>query len=99
MKESANFRPGEPLRSWLTETEVVESDAIFTVRMADAHDALTAIISGHPLRDEDLISLGRLNSYSVARWYEPVVTLMREAHISPEVAEFFKPLLPKTAPR
>lgn len=97
MRESSNTRPGEPLRSWTDQTEVLQADAIFTVRMAKAHDALQSLMTGQSLNAEQLIALGRLNSYAVARWYEPVVSLMSTAHIDPGVAEVFMPLLSKEA--
>lgn len=97
MIESSNSRPGEPLRSWLSHTDVVTADAIFTVRMAGAKEALERLIAGESLSPDDQIALGRLNSYCVARWYEPMVALMHEVHIDPDVAQFLSPLLVKSA--
>lgn len=93
--ESPNARPGQPLRSWTAKSDVLEIDAIFTVRMADARDALSRIILGQSLSSEDQLALARLNSYSVVRWYEPVVTFLPSAHIEPELAAFFKSMLTK----
>jgi hypothetical protein len=93
MRESPNIRPGEPLRSWLARTDVVEFDAILIVRMAGAADALMRVIDGGQLSDKDVIALGRLNAHSVHRWYEPPVCLMDGAQILPQIADFFKPLL------
>lgn len=95
-RESPNTRPGEPLRSWLVPTEVVHVDAIAVVSVAGARDALARLIKRETLSLEDQVALGRLNSFSVAQWYEPVVTLHGEPHIEQEIAGFFEPLLAKT---
>ncbi|WP_279630375.1 hypothetical protein [Microbacterium phyllosphaerae] len=39
------------------------------------------------------MSFGRLNSFYVAQWHEPIVTMLPDAHIDPELATFFAPLL------
>lgn len=92
-KESPNTRPGEPLRSWTAATDVVRVDAIFTVRMANARSALTSIIAGEKLEAEDVMALARLNSYSVVRWYEPIVTFLPDPHIDPAIAGVFGQIL------
>lgn len=96
LRESSNNRPGEPLRSWLVPTEVVEHNARAVVAFSGAHDALARIIAHAPLSLEDQVALGRLNSFCVAQWYEPVVTMLREPHIDPAIAKFFEPLLTDT---
>ncbi|GAA4772521.1 hypothetical protein [Microbacterium gilvum] len=87
--ESSNDRPGEPLRSWLGATPVVKVDALATVGISRSRDALGALIAGDPLTLEDQVALGRLNSFAVSRWYEPVVDLRGKPAIDPDVAEFF----------
>lgn len=90
---SPNVRPGEPLRSWSSPTPVVEHDARAVVVFSGARDPLARIIAGEPLSLEDQVALGRLNSFCVAQWYEPIVTMLREPHIDPVIAAFFEPLL------
>ncbi|RKN66773.1 hypothetical protein D7252_03640 [Microbacterium sp. CGR2] len=60
---------------------------------SDARGPLARIIAREPLSLEDQVALGRLNSFCVAQWYEPVVTMLKEPHIDPAVADFFEPLL------
>jgi len=93
--ESSNHRPGEPLRSWLDVTAVVTSDALANIHFAHAGDALKRLLAGAALSDSDVIALGRLNSFCVVRWYEPMVTLLDKPFIDPDVAGFIEPLLPK----
>jgi len=88
LHESPNVRPGEPLRSWVAGTDVARYDAIFIIRMAHAKSALAKLLESQPLSADDLIALGRLNSYCVSRWYEPMVDLMTEPWIDPEVGSF-----------
>ena len=61
--------------------------------MSKSGDALARIIEGVELSLEDQVSLGRLNSFCVAQWYEPIVTMLPDAHIDPELATFFAPLV------
>ncbi len=90
---SPNHRPGEPLRSWLESTPVRAHDARSVLRFAAAEDSLRKLIAAEGLTTEDIVSFGRLNSFCVAQWYEPLVELMREPFIEPSVAEFLKPLV------
>jgi hypothetical protein len=90
---SPNQRPGEPLRSWLDLSPETEHNARAVLSFSRASGSLRAVINGEIPTTEDLVSLGRLNSYCVAQWYEPVVELMREPFIDPRVAEFFRPLV------
>lgn len=71
------------------------------IQFAHASEALARLISGGVLRDADVIALGRLNSFCVARWYQPMVTLLDKPFIDPGVAAFVEPLLKRldsTAP-
>lgn len=65
------------------------------LKFSAARDPLRKLIAGEETTTEDLVAFGRLNSYAVAQWYEPVVELMREPFIEPQVAEFFGPLVTK----
>jgi hypothetical protein len=93
--ESPNYRPGEPLRSWLVPTPVVKVDAMAVVGTSRSRDALARLIADQPLSLEDRVALGRLISVSVGFWYEPPVTMWDEPIIDPEVAAFFTSLFPK----
>ncbi|WP_163618465.1 hypothetical protein [Microbacterium sp. B35-30] len=95
MSASPNTRPGEPHRSWLAPTRVVEHDALAVVSFSGARDALGRLIANEPLSLEDQLALGRLNSFCFALWYEPVVTMLKDPAIDTEVAAFFEPLLAK----
>lgn len=48
------------------------------------------MLEGSELNDEDLIAFGRLNSVCVLGWYEPMVSLVRESKIDPELGRFLK---------
>lgn len=39
------------------------------------------------------MSLGRLNSFCIAQGCERIVTMLPDAHIDPELATFFAPML------
>jgi hypothetical protein len=90
---SPNDRPGEPLRSWLEPTPAREHDARAVLKFLAAQESLRKLIAGEALATDDVVSFGRLNSFCVAQWYEPLVELMREPFIDPEVAVFFRPLV------
>ena len=93
--ESENHRPGEPLRSWLARTPVLLLDAVFVIRMADAWVAIERLINTQTNSGEvaatsvqDMAIFGRLNSFCVARWYEPLVALTGPIpRMDPEVAQ------------
>lgn len=87
---SPNHRPGEPLRSWLESTPVREHDARSVLRFSAADGSVRKLIEGEALNTDDLLSFGRLNSYCVSQWYEPVVELMNDPFIKPPVADFFR---------
>ncbi|MEV4667879.1 hypothetical protein [Microbacterium sp. LWO12-1.2] len=93
---SPNQRPGKPLRSWREETWEREHNARAVLKFSEATDAVRKLIAGESLTTEDIVSLGRLNSFCVAQWYEPLVELMREPFIDPDVADFFGPLVKTT---
>jgi hypothetical protein len=81
--ESSNFRPGEPLREWNSGEEIVPVDAELLIKSAHAGQAIRKLVSGEPLTTEDTITFGRLNSWCVLRWYEPMVVLIDEPRIHP----------------
>lgn len=90
---SPNHRPGEPLRSWREATPEREHNARAVLKFSAAREALRKLIEGESLATEDIVSLGRLNSFCVAQWYEPLVELMREPFIDPDIAALFRPLV------
>lgn len=93
-RESSNYRPGEPLRSWTSGEPVAPFDAEFAIAGAEALSPLRRLLDGDQLSDDDLIAFGRLNSYCVLRWYEPLVSLIRGPEIPPEVARFLRESVP-----
>jgi hypothetical protein len=93
-RESSNYRPGEPLRSWTSGESVAPFDAEFAIAAANALGPLRRLLDGDQLSDSDLIAFGELNSYCVLRWYEPLVSLIREARVSPDVADFLRASVP-----
>jgi hypothetical protein len=92
-RESSNTRPGEPLRSWTDPTDVVEVDAMASIQFAKAEAAVGRLLAGEQLTADDLLAFGRLNSFCVVRWYEPMVTLLPDPFMDPEVQSFLRPLL------
>lgn len=96
--ESSNYRPGEPLRSWADETLVASHDAVFALKMADAVDAMSRLLNHEALSVDDVLAFGRLNSYCVARWYEPMVTLLPDPAIDPATEQRVVSALKKHGP-
>ena len=93
-ESSSNYRPGEPLRSWTSGEPIAPFDAEFTMLASKSVASLRRLILGDPLTDKDPIAFGRLNSHCVLRWYEPIVSLIREPKIAPEVIRFLKESVP-----
>lgn len=89
-RESSNYRPGEPLRSWTSGEPIAPTDAELIIQASESADSLRRLIDGDQLTDADLIAFGRLNSNCVLRWYEPIVSLVREPQIDPEVITLLK---------
>ena len=56
--------------------------------------SLRRLIDGDELEDEDLITFSRLNSHCALRWYEPIVSLVRDPQIAPEMIKVFKHSVP-----
>lgn len=92
--ESSNYRPGEPLRSWTSGESVAPFDAELAIAASESLGSLLRLLDGDKLSDADLIAFGRLNSYCVLRWYEPLVSLIRGPEIPPEVIEFLRDSVP-----
>ncbi len=88
MFESSNYRPGEPLRSWLNGEEVTRYDAELIVQKSGSADSLRKLFSGGSLDDADLIAFGRLNSWCVLQWYEPIVILVSKPTAAAKVVKF-----------
>ncbi len=95
---SPNQRPGEPLRSWTEPSREREHNARAMLHFSRAAEALRRLIDGEGLTVDDVVALGRLNSFCVAHWYQPVVELMRDPFVEPEVAEYFGPLVRGRSP-
>lgn len=93
-RESSNYRPGEPLRSWTSGEPISPVDAELIILASESLASLRRLIDGDNLSDEDLIAFGRLNSDCVLRWYEPIVSLVREPQIDPEVITLLKASVP-----
>ncbi|MGO4454578.1 hypothetical protein [Arthrobacter sp. RAF14] len=93
-RESSNYRPGEPLRAWASGEPIAAIDAELALQAADAGWSVEKLLRGEELDDQDLIAFGRLNSYCVLQWYEPIVSLVRDPVIDPEVATFLTETIP-----
>lgn len=93
-RESSNYRPGEPLRSWTSGEPIAPTDAELIIQASKSLASLRRLINGDHLTDEDLIAFGRLNSNCVLRWYEPIVSLVREPQIDPEVITLLRSSVP-----
>jgi hypothetical protein len=92
--ESSNYRPDEPLRSWTSGESIAPFDAELIIQESNSFESVGRIIRGADLVDSDLISFGKLNSICVLRWYEPMISLVREPAIAPDVAEFLLKSIP-----
>jgi hypothetical protein len=92
--ESSNYRPGEPLRAWTSGEPIAPFDAELIIQESNSFKSVSRIIKGVELADSDLIAFGKLNSICVLRWYEPMISLVSEPAIAPEVAEFLKKSIP-----
>jgi hypothetical protein len=96
VRESSNYRPGEPLRRWVDNTPVVEHDLNLILKHARAREAVERFLRESEVAEGDVVTFGRLNSICVGQWYEPLVDLSRdEPRISPDVAEFLRRTLDK----
>ncbi|MCT9871981.1 hypothetical protein [Paenarthrobacter aurescens] len=93
-RESSNYRPGEPLRSWSSGEPIAPVDAELIILASKSLSSLRKLIREDQLLDEDLIAFGRLNSNCVLRWYEPIVSLVGEPQIEPEVIVLLKASVP-----
>lgn len=88
--ESSNFRPGEPLRQWEPDSPVAAIDVNLVIGKAAAGPALASLLAGQDLSAEETIAVGRLNSYCVLEWWEPLVMLIDKPTISAETADFLR---------
>lgn len=93
-RESSNHRSGERLRSWTSGESVAPFDAEFAIAASEALGSLRRLLDGDQLSNADVVAFGRLNSYCVLRWYEPLVNLIRGPEIPPEVIEFLRDSVP-----
>lgn len=91
MNESSNYRPGEPLRPWTAEVPAT-LDLALSIKAANAGEPLIRLLNGEELTKDDLIAFGRLNSYCVLKWYEPLVSLIgpRAPEITPLHADLIR---------
>lgn len=91
IKESSNYRPGEPLRPWNAE-DPAPVDLEFAIREAEAGESLIRLLNGDEISKDDLIAFGRLNSVCVMRWYEPLVLLhsWKAPAVAPEHAALIR---------
>ena len=96
--ESSNYRPGEPLRSWTSGEPIAPIDAELIIQASESLASLRRLIQGSELEDRDLIAFGRLNSYCVLMWYEPMVSLIREPRIDPDLVQLLKKTVPQLEP-
>lgn len=69
-------------------------DAEFAINAANALAPLRRLIDGDQLSDEDVIAFGRLNSWCVLRWYEPLVSLLQSPEISDDLVRFLRESVP-----
>lgn len=88
--ESSNYRPGEPLRSWVYGDPVVGIDADLLMSKAGARESIRKLVRGETLDVEDIVSFGRLNSFCVLEWYEPMVILVGDPRLDPNLPEILR---------
>lgn len=55
------------------------------IKSAGAAGALRKLVHGEPVTVEDEAVFGRLNSWCVQMWYEPMVVLIKRPQVSPGV--------------
>lgn len=92
--ESSNYKPSEPLRPWTSGESIAPFDAELIIQESNSFDSVGRIIRGAKLADSDLIAFGKLNSICVLRWYEPMISLVSELAIAPDVARFLIESMP-----
>ncbi|MGO3796628.1 MAG: hypothetical protein ACTJGR_05860 [Pauljensenia sp.] len=80
---SPNYLPGEPLRPWDAAEPNIELAALLLIKSADARGAIERLVRSESLSVEDLLTFGRLNSWCVLQWREPMVMLIGEPQIDP----------------
>lgn len=88
--ESSNYRPGEPLRPWDSTEPETAVDAELIIKQAHAATAVRALLDGTPLTVEVQLTLGRLNSWAVQHWYEPMVSLIDEPRLDPALPDLLR---------
>lgn len=80
---SPNYFPGEPLRPWDAAEPNIAFAALLLIRSAGARGAIERLVRSEPVSVEDLVTFGRLNSWCVLQWREPMVMLIGEPRIDP----------------
>ena len=88
--ESSNYRPGEPLRSWDSSEPITSVDAELIIKAANAKAAVIRLVNDEPLSVKDELAFGRLNSWCVQMWYEPMVMLIGNPQIDPALPELLR---------
>jgi hypothetical protein len=88
--ESSNYRPGEPLRKWDPANGTATSDINLMIQKGKAGGALIRLVNNEELSTEDHLTFGRLNSWCVFDWWEPLVLLLDHPRIKPPHAEFLR---------
>lgn len=63
-----------------------------SIKAANAGEPLIRLLNGEEISKDDLIAFGRLNSYYVLKWYEPLVSLIgpRTPEITPVHADLIR---------
>jgi hypothetical protein len=90
LPESSNHRPGEPLRAWDPSNPHAVVGINLVLQAAQAEEALIRLVNGDPLSVEDQLTFGRLNSWCVNQWWEPLVLLVGRPRIGAEHVQFLR---------
>lgn len=88
--DSSHYRPGEPLRKWDPVNPVAIMEISLTIQKGNAADALIRLVNDEELSLEDNLAFGRLNSWCVFDWWEPLVLLLDHPRIKPRHVEFLR---------
>lgn len=88
VRQSSNYRPGEPLRRWDSSVPSAPWDLDLLLQRSQAVEVMARVLDGRKMTDQEIVVLARLNSWCVHDWYEPLVSLIKEPRMTDMTAAF-----------